>query len=291
MYGREWGLHTCPPMILPSSRGTAAVTHTRTHKGRVQFFKSRRLWVCLPVFMSFYQQLQPSAAEPVVSWCQVNDQRTLGNTAAYIYTPAALWCAAHPPCITWSVSVGTHLPVGNRRLARSTLLSVCLLLSIEVEHTRQVFMSPVHLTGKWKSRSSKVSHLLRLTTLVELWGNDVRNKPSEQNSWMINYEPFDLSFWKTPHKAKNKHEIKIFLRSGVGPTAVDRFFWVFFLCMVVDVGWAQRKRRWPINAAIDGYFLFSLVGGRLTVKMIGLVLLTVLGAAGSTHRLHDFNDI
>lgn len=47
---------------------------------------------------------------------------------------------------------------------------------------------------------------------------------------MINNEPFYLSFQKTPHKAKNKHEIRIFLRSGVGATAVDRsiyFAWLW----------------------------------------------------------------
>lgn len=35
MYGREWGSHSCPPMILPSSRGTAALTHNR--RGSVRF--------------------------------------------------------------------------------------------------------------------------------------------------------------------------------------------------------------------------------------------------------------
>lgn len=58
--------------------------------------------------------------------------------------------------------------------------------------------------------------------------------------------------------------------------------------MVAGGGRAHGKRRRPINAASDRYFLSSLVGGKLKVKMIGLVLLTVLGAAGSTHSCTVF---
>lgn len=55
----------------------------------------------------------------------------------------------------------------------------------------------------------------------------------------------------------------------------------------MDRGWAHGKRNQDINAASDRYYLSSLVRGRLKVKMIGLALLTILGAAGSTHPLHN----
>lgn len=46
------------------------------------------------------------------------------------------------------------------------------------------------------------------------------------------------------------------------------------------------KRSLAINAASDRLFLSSLVIGRLRIKMIGLIFLTILGAAGKAH-LHN----
>lgn len=93
-------------MILPSSRGTAAshaqkeVTVTKNvfnnNKSscvRVSVYWSLCMCLCL------YQQLQPSAAEPAVSWCLVNNQRTPGHTPAHIYMPPAPLCSAHSPLL------------------------------------------------------------------------------------------------------------------------------------------------------------------------------------------------
>lgn len=130
MYGRVLGSHSCPPMILPSSRGTAAVTHT--HRKRLiatervrsvsltttfhYIFKISGIivhiyscvcmfkYVCMYIlflclFLCVYQQLRSSAAEPGVSLCQVNDQKTPGHTLAHIYIVPAQVYSAHslPP--------------------------------------------------------------------------------------------------------------------------------------------------------------------------------------------------
>lgn len=152
MYGRELASHSCPPMILPSSRGTATVIHTHAHRGQVRFaFHCSLNCNILSVFMSLYQQLQPSAAEPGVSWCQVNDQRTPSNTAAHIYTPPAPLHAVHPPspsaCFCWpslcSYQLVTH--GSQNRLSYHTPVSMFVHLC-PLQHTHPVFMSPVQLT-------------------------------------------------------------------------------------------------------------------------------------------------
>lgn len=55
----------------------------------------------------------------------------------------------------------------------------------------------------------------------------------------------------------------------------------------MDKGRAHGKRNHDINAASEGGVLVQSGRRKVEVKMIGLVLLTVLGAAGS---VHDFNE-
>lgn len=91
------------------------------------------------LFARLYQQLQPSAAEPGVSWCLVNDQKTPGHTPAHIYIPAApmhpTLPTPLPPALQNPLSVDTIsiFALGTQHQPTSTLLSsscffICTLL-------------------------------------------------------------------------------------------------------------------------------------------------------------------
>lgn len=228
---------------------------------------------------SLYRQLQPSAAEPAVSWCQVADQRTSGHTAARTYTPPPYLHFSLAPCSSYLLVTA----VDPNRL----VILLCLPTSV-LCGAPPVFMSPVHLSDKRESRSAQVYHLFMLTALATCNGQTVSQrrekeiicglKQNTNNIFMISYKTFicPVKKTRTPNSSQGQKQTldKNTLRSGVGP--VGRCLWRH------GRGREQGKSNRDINAASDRFFLSSLVGGRLKVKMIGLVLLTILGAAGST---------
>lgn len=174
MYGRVWGSHSCPPMILPSSRGTAAshaqkevtVTKNVFNNNKYSCVRVSVYW-SLCMCLCLYQQLQPSAAEPAVSWCLVNNQRTPGHTPAHIYMLPAPLCSAHspPPLVPLSVDpicVLTHcsyllVPSVNPNLL-SYQAPVFMFAHALLPHrgTPPVVMSSVHLINTFEPRSPHI---------------------------------------------------------------------------------------------------------------------------------------
>lgn len=186
MYGRELGSHSCPPIILPSSRGTAAWIHTHAHtqtqkkqkqkpqknrsEVRFAFDCSSNVDVCLSELVSLYQQLQSSAAEPTVSWCQVQvirghlvTQRLVFIHHLGVRSPSS----SHKPVFPYFLVTDVN---------RSLILLLVLYLSFATHtHTRPVLMSPV---PSLTIMSPQVEHLLMLTVLTT---ND--RQTGRQRAW------------------------------------------------------------------------------------------------------------
>lgn len=95
--------------------------------------------VLVHVCVCVYQQLQPSAKKPAVSWFLVNDQRTPGYTPAHIYMLPVLLCI---PPLPWSVDP----------ICFPTLYSYLLALNVSAIYSliRLLFSYlPISATSLW----------------------------------------------------------------------------------------------------------------------------------------------